>query len=140
MIMWILIIFIQGSKIINLVKGRLDLRAWTVVLIVMLLRMISEKYNYQKVAVDDLKERMIPSAHTVLMFQQSRVKNLPMCMTEDLRARLDETQIEAIKRWKNSKYGKDYIVIVKKIPFAIYISVGTFLFMLIEVFYFENLF
>lgn len=139
-IMWILIIFIQGSKIINLVKSRLDLRAWTVVLIVMLLRMISEKYNYQKVAVDDLKERMIPSAHTVLMFQQSRVKNLPTCMTEDLRARLDETQIEAIKRWKNSKYGKDYIVIVKKIPFAIYISVGTFLFMLIEVFYFENLF
>lgn len=139
-IMWILIVLIQGSSVLRLVKSRLDLQAWMVVLIVMLLRMLSERYNYQRIEVEDLKPRMIPSAHTVMMFQMSRVKGLPTCMTEDLRARLDETQIESIKRWKNSKNGKDFIVIVKKIPFAIYISVGTLLFLLIEVFYFGNLF
>lgn len=137
---WSLIIFMQGSSVLNLVKSRLDLHAWMIVLIVMLLRLISEKYNYRKVSVDDLTPRMIPSAHTVMMFQMSRVRDLPTCMTEDLRARLNETQIDAIKRWKTSKYGKDFIVIVKKIPFAIYISIGTFLFILIEAFYFDNLF
>ena len=138
-VMWILIIIIQGSNVSNLIKSKLDLHAWIIVMIVMLLRMVSEKYNYQKVLVDDLKPRMIPSAHSVLMFQMSRVKDLPTCMTEDLRARLDSTQIDAIKRWKNSKNGKDYIVVVKKIPFAIYIGIGTFVFLLIEIFYFKNL-
>ena len=138
-VMWILIIIIQGSNVSNLIKSKLDLHAWIIVMIVMLLRMVSEKYNYQKVLVDDLKPRMIPSAHSVLMFQMSRVKDLPTCMTEDLRARLDSSQIDAIKRWKNSKNGKDYIVVVKKIPFAIYISIGTFVFLLIEIFYFKNL-
>ena len=138
-VMWVLIIIMQGSNISNLLKSKLDLRAWIIVIIVMLLRMISEKYNYQKVLVDDLKPRMIPSSHTVMMFQMSRIKNLPTCMTEDLRARLDMTQIEAIKRWKNSKNGKDYIVIVKKIPFAIYISIGAFIFLLVEIFYFKNM-
>ncbi len=139
-VMWILIVFIQGSSVLKIVKNRLNLQVWMLVLIVMLLRMLSEKYNYQRIEVDDLKPRMIPSAHTVMMFQMSRVRGLPNCMTEDLRARLDETQIESIKRWKSSKNGKDFIVIVKKIPFAIYISVGTLLFLLIEVFYFGNLF
>ena len=137
-IMWILIILIQGGGTLNLIKSRLDPHAWIVVLIVMLLRMLSEKYNYQKIEVDELKPRMILSAHTVMMLQISRVKGLPTCMTEDLRARLDEPQIEAIKRWKKTKNGKDFVVIVKKIPFAIYISLGTLLFLLIEVFYFGN--
>ncbi len=138
-LMWVLIVIIQGTDILKLVRSRLDFRVWMIVLVVMLLRMLSEKYNYQKMDVDELKPRMIPSAHSVMLFQRSRVKGLPTCMTEDLRARLDETQLEAIRRWKNTKNGKDFIVIVRKIPFAIYISIGTLLFLLIEIFLIGNL-
>ena len=131
-LLWSLLLGIQILRKIPILQPGFHLKPWLIVFFVMLLRLISEKYNYQKIAVADLKPRMIPSALTVLSFQSSKVKGLPSGMTEDLRSRLSEEDIESIKRWSKSKQGRDSIVIVRKLPFAVFITIGTFLFVLME--------
>lgn len=131
-ILWILIILLQFTNIIPRIHLKIDFKAWLIVVMVMLLRFTAEKYNYQEINVDELKPRMIPSAYSVIRFRTSRVNNLPIRMTEDLRSRLSEQEVEAIKRWKNTKQGTDTITIVRKIPFAIFIFIGTMLFLLFE--------
>ena len=132
-ILWAVLISLQVFNIIPRMRYGIDLKSWCVVLVVMLLRFIAEKYNYQEIKVNELKPRMIPSAYTVLKFRTSRVKDLPTGVTEDLRSRLSDIEIEAIKRWKNTKQGSDTIIIVRKIPFAIFIFIGTVLFLILEV-------
>ena len=130
---WVLLILLQVLKIIPRMRFGIDVKAWAVVLIVMTLRLVAEKYNYQQISVEDLKPRMIPSAYTVISFRTSRVKDLPVGVTEDLRSRLTESEIDAIKRWSQTKQGKDTIIIVRKIPFAIFIFLGTMAFLILEV-------
>ena len=132
-ILWSFLLVFQFNTIVPLLKTGTDPKPWIIVFVVMFFRLISEKYNYQEIPVDELKPRMIPSALTVISFRASRVKGLPSCVTEDLRARLTEEEIEAIKRWQNSKQGKTSIIIVRKIPFAVFVSAGTFIFVMIEV-------
>ena len=56
----------------------------------------------------------------------SNIKGLPKEKnTEDIRSRITEEEAESIKRWEFSKYGQSEIVIVRKIPFAIFISIGS---------------
>ena len=54
-------------------------------------------------------------------------------MTEDLRSRITSEEAESIHRWEKSAGGKPYVVIVRKIPFAIFIGIGTLAFLIIEV-------
>ena len=110
-----------------------DLKPWLIVLGVMFLRIIAERYNYQEIPTVSVKERMIPAAVTVLAFKKSKVRGLPTCMTEDLRARLTCEEVDSILRWKDSKQGKSTIIIVRKIPFAIFITIGTMIFLIMEV-------
>ena len=77
---------------------------------------------------------MILSVATVLEFQKSRVKGLPVATNEDMSTRLSEEEADAIRRWEQSKYGKEKIVIVRKIPFAIFITSGSVIFLLIRLF------
>lgn len=109
------------------------LDSWLIVLFVMLLRLISEKYNYQTIPTAEVKRGQILSAATVLSLSASRVHGLPTGSTEDLRSRLTEEEAESVRRWEHSTYGKPYVIIVRKLPFAIFIAVGTVLFLALEV-------
>ena len=60
--------------------------------------------------------------HLILM-QNSRVRGLPQISTEDLKSRLTDDEIESIKRWAKSRK-IEYVSIVKKIPFAIFLELG----------------
>ncbi|MCD8216029.1 MAG: hypothetical protein LUC97_10385 [Clostridiales bacterium] len=63
---------------------------------------------------------------TIVSFLPSSVKELLKTKgTEDIRSKITEEEAESIKRWENSKYGQHEIIIVRKIPFAIFISIGT---------------
>lgn len=121
---WCILILGRLYSGMQAIRIPVDFRSWIIVLMVMLFRLSAEKYNYQEISIDNLKPRMIPSAMTVWQFSRSRVKGLPTCATEDLRARLSEEHIESIRRWKDSKQGKETILIVRKIPFAIFIFLG----------------
>lgn len=110
-----------------------DYQSWIMVLILMFLRMVAEKYNYRTIPTQSLKCGQILSAGTVLSFLPSKVQGLPTGTTEDLRSRLTQAEVDSIKRWESSKYGKPFVVIVRKIPFAIFIGVGTIVFIILEV-------
>ena len=66
------------------------------------------------------------SYSTIVCFIPSTIKGLPKeKTTEDIRSRITADEAESIKRWETSKYGQSEIIIVRKIPFAIFISIGT---------------
>ncbi len=81
-------------------------------------------YNYKEIPTADVKKGMILSADTIALFTVSRIHDLPSDMSEELSARLTETEADAVKRWENSKNGKPTVKIVRKIPFAIMIFIG----------------
>jgi hypothetical protein len=101
---------------------------------IILLRMIAEKYNYQVIPLANLKKGMVLAWSSITFLKPSRVKGLPESTTEDIRSRLTQEEVESIKRWGDSKYGKDEIVIVTKIPFAIFITLGTIAYMAMRFF------
>ena len=68
----------------------------------------------------------------IMQFTRSRVKGLPEETSEDMKSGITEEQAEAIRRWKDSKYGKETIIIVRKIPFAIFIFLGTVVFLTVR--------
>jgi hypothetical protein len=117
--------FWHGFKIF----GSSQLEIYLLALGIILLRMIAEKYNYQVIPLTNLKKGMVLAWSSIAFFMPSRVKGLPESTTEDIRSRLTQEEVESIKRWADSKYGKDEIVIVAKIPFAIFITLGTIVYM-----------
>lgn len=105
-----------------------------IVIGMMLLRLVLEKYVYQVIPTQSVKTGDILAAVTVYQFSKSRVQGLPTGMTEDLRSRLTEQEAQSVRRWEKSKYGCAEITIVRKIPFAIFLTVGFLMFLFFEVF------
>ena len=69
---------------------------------------------------------------SILGFVGSRVQGLPTISTEDLKSRLTKDEVESINRWSKTPKGNASIVIVRKIPFALFIGIGTVIFIVLE--------
>lgn len=115
------------------IDGRFMLVNGFVVLFIIALKLIMNEYNYETIFTSQVREGMILSTTTTLLFSQSKVKGLPTLSTEDLRSRLTEAEAESVRRWEKSKYGERTVQIVRKIPFAVFIALGTILFMILGV-------
>lgn len=102
-----------------------DYRMILFVLLVIVLRNLCSRYNYKKIKTKDVSKGMILSAGTFMGFTNSRVKGLPEFKGESIRAKITEEEAESIRRWEKSKYGQEYIFILRQIPFAPFISIGT---------------
>lgn len=63
----------------------------------------------------------------------SRVKGLPDMSHENISDRISESECESIHRWEKSKYGSKTVKIVRKIPFAIFISLGIVTYIIVGV-------
>ena len=111
----------------------IDWKTYIVAFLLIVYRSVAEKYNYQNLEVEELRPGMILSFVTIMMFMGSKVQGLPTSTTEDLKSRLTEDEVESIKRWSKTKSGCKEIIIVRKMPFALFISIGTILFALLEV-------
>lgn len=98
---------------------------YILVIIVFVLRLVMEKYNYETISTKDVKAGMVLSYATIVSFIPSRIRGLPRSTTEDIRSRITEEEAKSIRRWESSKYGSGEIIIVRKIPFAIFISIGV---------------
>lgn len=61
---------------------------------------------YEDIKPGDLKKGMILSFETSLVLQKSRIKNLPCLSSEDLRSRLSQEEVDAIKRFAASEIRK----------------------------------
>jgi len=103
-------------------------QTYLLVLLVMWTTWIAGKYVYESVPTENVKAGMILSKSTIVCFVPSKVKGLPQISYEDMRSRLTEEEAAAVRRWKDSKYGKAAVISVRKIPFASFIAVGVVLF------------
>ena len=110
-----------------------SIKSYIILLIVLVIRYFLSWYNYEEIPTSEVRKGMVLSYGTVAKFLPSRVKHLPHHTNEDMSSRLKEEQVDAIKRWENSKYGEETIIIVRKIPFAIFIVLGTVIFLGIRI-------
>ena len=104
-----------------------------VIFLIILLREVCNLYNYKEISVNELKEGMVLSYSTVISFYGSNIKKLPHFTTEDTDSRITNEQVESIKRWSKSKKGKDSIIIVRHIPFAPFIFIGSVIYFLLKI-------
>ena len=129
----ILIITLIDLYVIVFQHGvRFQLISLLILLIIYLLRHFMNEYNYEEIPTEAVKKGMVLSYMVIMLFTRSRVKGLPEETSEDMKSRITEEQAEAIRRWKDSKYGKETIIIVRKIPFAIFIFLGTVVFLTVR--------
>ena len=109
-----------------------NFRIYLYVAIVLFFRSISEEYNYKVIPTESVAPGMILSVVSVASMSTSRVQGLPKNTTEDMRSRLTAEEVESILRWKDSRYGMSEITIVRKIPFAIFMTCGALIFLIIR--------
>ena len=103
------------------------------VLALMVFRLFADKYNYKIIPLSELKPGMILAFVSIIAFMGSKVEGLPTSTTEDLKSRLSVSEVESIKKWAESSKGIETITIVRKIPFALFIAIGTIVFTILEV-------
>lgn len=121
------------SFMLNVFPLPLDPLFFAITIFMVVFREFASLYNYRRIPIEGLQEGMILAFASSVQFQIEGCEKLPSLSTEDLKSRLTEENIIAIK--KIAPKLKIYEVsIVKKIPFAIFISIGLFLYVMIGVF------
>lgn len=100
---------------------------YILVLVLLVCQMTIKTTIYEKVEVSQLKKGMILTTFSSMLMQTSITKGLPGISTEDLKSRLTNEEIESIKIWAKSTHTES-LTIVKKIPFAIFISIGILIY------------
>lgn len=101
----------------------LNPESYILVLFLLLCQMAIRTTIYEKVRVEDLRKGMILTTLSSVLMQSSITKGLPGVSTEDLKSRLTATEIDSIKIWAKATHTAE-LSVVKKIPFAIFISIG----------------
>lgn len=112
--------------------GLPDYKGFLVLAIVIGIQYLAGMYNYQLIPTSKTRKGMIPSMDTVILFQPSKVQNLPTDPSEQLTAKMTEEQADAVVRWGTSSKGKPNIWIVRKVPFAFMIALGFVSWMIIR--------
>lgn len=102
---------------------------YVLVIVLLILQMLTKTNLYKEVGIDDLKKGMILSSISSLMMQNSRIKGLPGISYENLKNRLSQEEIEGIRRWGKKKNIKS-VLVVKKVPFALFMVLGFFMYYL----------
>lgn len=105
--------------------------------IMLLCQMVISSTLYEVVATANVKSGMILSTSSSLLMQSSRVKGLPGISSENLNDRLTDEQVVSIKRWGNTKSGTNQVIIMRKIPFAIFLLMGIMTYFIIWIIRYE---
>lgn len=87
-----------------------------------LLRVFIDRYNYTSVLASDLKPGMVLSNASALRLTQMNNSDVSFTTTEDVRSKLAWMDIEAIQIMGD---GIGRIEVVRRIPFAVFLSVGA---------------
>lgn len=96
---------------------------YTIVFVLLFCQMSVQPTIYENISVDRLKKGMILSTFSSTLMQASITKGLPNISSENLSNRLTEDEITSIRIWSKATHTES-LTIVKKIPFAIFISIG----------------
>ena len=124
----IMILLPSYLALLFVTKQMPDLRMYVISLILIVISQwglhFADKYNYMWIPTSSVKSGMILSIFSVQMMLGSRVKDLPQFTDETTKCRLSEEEADAVRRWERSKNGKEHIMIVRYIPFAIFMLIG----------------
>lgn len=96
-------------------------------------RNITNQENYQTISAGDILPGMILDYSSVALLSLSKIPDLPSSTTADMRSRLHEKEVAAIHTWGKKHPGRNQLVIIRKIPFALFIAIGTLVFWGMEV-------
>lgn len=129
---------IIGLLTSNHVFARIHLNSYILVFVILFIRIFAEKHNYKTIPTASVMRGMVLSWSTVLLFQKSKVKGIPLSTTEDMRSRLSDLEAASVRKWETSKYGESEVTIVRKMPFGIFISIGTFIFVILRFWLYAN--
>lgn len=127
----VLLIDIVLSAILKEIPISTDIRNYTLVFVLLICQMTIRTNLYENVEVNNLEKGMILSMFSSMLMQNSRVRGLPGISAEDLRSRLTEDEVESVKRWAKSREVIE-LTIVKKVPFALFISLGYITYFLLR--------
>lgn len=98
--------------------------SFLIVLISASLQILLAEFSYKTIPTSQVSKGMILSLTSSMLLQSSRISGLPGLSHEDLSSRLTEDEAQSVQRWRTSTKGRSKIIIVRKIPFAIFIATG----------------
>lgn len=107
-----------------------QLLIWLAVILTSLMKHFNNEYNYEEITVEQLKPGMILSTSSSYIFFNDTLSKYKKISDETLRSRLNEEDIKKINDLKNKRDYIHKITIMKKIPFALFISLSTFMIIL----------
>lgn len=135
---WLIAVVAVCTVILSISIGQLlfnkDLRVYVIILVLYLLRELISLYNYESIDYKALKPGMILSATSVAMMLPSNIQGLPSNFSEDLSARINADEIIAVNKWFAKHRTFTTVIIVTKIPFALFISIGYVFYMILGLF------
>lgn len=103
---------------------------WLAVILTSLMKHFNNEYNYEEITIEQLKPGMILSTSSSYIFFNDTLSKYKKISDETLCSRLNEEDIEKINDLKNKRDYIYKITIMKKIPFALFISLSTFMIIL----------
>lgn len=131
------VIFIDiyiGVINLNLLFNIKQLLIWLAIIISSLLKHFNNDYNYEEIIIEQLKPGMILSTTSSYIFFNDKLSKYKKISDETLRSRLTEKDIDQIKEVSLKRDYIKTITIMKKIPFALFISLSTIIIILEGVF------
>lgn len=121
---FVLLFDVVLSIIMKTVPIGTDYKTYAIIFLTAVIGAVISSNNYEVIPTSSVKKGTILSTATTMLFTQSKVKDLPGISTEDLKSRLTEDEAASVIVWEKTKFGQPTVSIVRKIPFAIFISVG----------------
>ena len=103
---------------------------WLAVILSSFIKHFNNDYNYEEITVDQLKPGIILSTSSSYIFFNDTLSKYKKISDETLRSRLTEEDIEKINALINKRDYIHKITVMKKIPFALFISLSTFIIIL----------
>ena len=134
-ILFVLSVDIILAAVNGIMPVDLHLRSYIIILVSALIQALLVEYNYETIKTSEVQKGMILSLPTTMLFMNSRVKGLPGLSKEDLSSRLTEDEAASVRKWESSVGGRNEVIIVRKIPFGIFISAGVFLYFIFWMFF-----
>ena len=102
----------------------LNYKYYLMIVLLMVFKILIENGNYKVISSSDVKKGMILSTVTTLMMANSTIEGLPGISRENMGDRLTEEEAEAVQKWGKIRGKSIDVQILKKVPFAVFLTLG----------------
>ena len=123
-IIMILSIDIILSLAMHIIPFSLYPETYLMTIIIILSKSLIKSCIYEQINAENVEKGMILSTASSILMQHADIEGIPGVSHEDLRDRLTDGEAEAVKKWAVSQHGNETIMIIRKIPFALFLLIG----------------